>query len=108
MSGGTRSYEMAKRMVAAGHEVHMVTSHREEEKDNNGWFTTDESGIKVHWYPVPYSNHMSYAQRILAFFSFLTAGKAVTEASSTLITPLSCIAVNCAITIPPGTLSKRL
>ena len=74
MSGGTRSYEMAKRMVAAGHEVHMVTSHREE-KNNSGWFTTDESGIKVHWYPVPYSNHMSYAQRILAFFSFAFAAK---------------------------------
>ena len=75
MSGGTRSYEMAKRMVAAGHEVHMVTSYREKEKHNSGWFTTDESGIKVHWYPVPYSNHMSYAQRISAFFSFAFAAK---------------------------------
>ena len=75
MSGGTRSYEMAKRMVAAGHEVHMVTSYREEKKDHSSWFITDESGIKVHWYPVPYSNHMSYSQRISAFFSFAFAAK---------------------------------
>ena len=26
MIGGSRSYEMARRLVAAGHEVHMVTS----------------------------------------------------------------------------------
>ena len=26
MAGGTRSYEMARRMVARGHEVHMVTA----------------------------------------------------------------------------------
>ncbi|MBF4489744.1 glycosyltransferase family 4 protein [Psychrobacter sp. N25K4-3-2] len=75
MSGGTRSYEMAKRMVAAGHEVHMVTSYREEKKEYTNWFTTDESGIKVHWYPVPYSNHMSYIQRISAFFSFAFAAQ---------------------------------
>lgn len=75
MSGGTRSYEMAKRMVAAGHEVHMVTSHREEHKEQKGWFTTDEAGIKVHWYPVPYSNQMGYVQRISAFFAFAFAAK---------------------------------
>jgi len=75
MSGGTRSYEMSKRMVAAGHEVHMVTSYREEQKEHKGWFTTDEAGIKVHWYPVPYSNQMSYVQRISAFFTFAFAAK---------------------------------
>ena len=26
MAGGTRSYEMARRLVEAGHEVHMVTT----------------------------------------------------------------------------------
>ena len=29
MAGGARSYEMARRLVADGHEVHMVTSDRE-------------------------------------------------------------------------------
>lgn len=55
MSGGTRSYEMARRMVAAGHEVHMITSSREKSNKNTNWYTTNEAGINVHWYPVPYS-----------------------------------------------------
>lgn len=75
MSGGTRSYEMARRMVAAGHEVHMITSYRKADREKKDWFTTDEAGIKVHWYPVPYSNHMSYIQRIKAFFSFAFAAR---------------------------------
>ena len=29
MSGGTRSYEIARRLVAAGHEVEIVTSDRD-------------------------------------------------------------------------------
>lgn len=75
MSGGTRSYEMARRMVAAGHEVHMITSYREDKEEDTSWFSTDESGIKVHWYPVPYSNKVSYLQRIKAFYSFAFAAK---------------------------------
>src|SRR5690606_349402 len=70
MSGGTRSYEMARRLVAAGHEVHMVTSWRNDDSRSTSWFTTEESGIQVHWLPVPYSNHMSYRERISAFASF--------------------------------------
>lgn len=75
MSGGTRSYEMARRMVAAGHEVNMVTSIRELNGQHDDWFVTEEAGIQVHWYPVPYSNHMSYAQRIGAFLSFARAAR---------------------------------
>ena len=70
MAGGTRSYEMARRLVAAGHEVHMVTSWRNDDRRAKKWFTTEEAGIKVHWLPVPYSNHMSYRQRIAAFIRF--------------------------------------
>lgn len=69
MAGGTRSYEMARRLVAQGHEVHMVTSWREADGRTN-WFETQEEGISVHWLPVAYSNHMSYSQRIRAFFRF--------------------------------------
>lgn len=75
MSGGTRSYEMARRMVSAGHEVHMVTSSREETNKKSGWYTTNESGVHVHWYPVPYSNNMSYRQRIGAFLAFALSAK---------------------------------
>lgn len=69
MAGGTRSYEMARRLVAAGHEVDLVTTWREA-GDRRDWFTTDEAGIRVHWLPVPYSNSMSYPERIRAFLRF--------------------------------------
>ena len=69
MSGGTRSYEMARHLVAKGHEVNMVTSWREEDS-RKGWFETEEAGIRVHWLPVPYSNNMGYKERIKAFLKF--------------------------------------
>ena len=77
MPGGTRSYEMARRLVAVGHELNIVTSWREAD-GRKGWFVTDEAGIKVHWLPVPYSNRMGFNERILAFFKFalLSAHKA--------------------------------
>ncbi len=72
MPGGTRSFEMARRLVAAGHEVNLVTSIREQSAAN-GWRTTIEEGIRVHWYPVPYSNHMSFTSRVCAFLRFAVA-----------------------------------
>ena len=70
MSGGTRSYEMARRLVAAGHEVHLVTTWRADATDRRTWFETVESGIHVHWLPLPYSNYMSYRKRIMVFLQF--------------------------------------
>lgn len=75
MSGGTRSYEMARRMAVAGHEVHMVTSVRNTNHPDDVWFETIEAGISVHWFPVPYSNDMSFFQRIRAFISFARAAR---------------------------------
>jgi hypothetical protein len=40
MSGGTRSFEMARRFVLEGHEVHVITSWREPTMGND-WFETD-------------------------------------------------------------------
>lgn len=73
MAGGTRSYEMARRLVAAGHEVNLITSRREADISTGFWELTEESGIKVHWYPVPYSNDMSFVRRIIAFMRFALA-----------------------------------
>lgn len=70
MNGGTRSYEMARRLVARGHEVHMITSRREGGQTRGDWEVEDIEGIQVHWLPVPYSNAMSYPKRIAAFFRF--------------------------------------
>ena len=70
MSGGTRSYEMARRFVAAGHEVHMITSSRERNKNASGWVDEIIDGIHVHWFSVPYSNKMDFKARISAFLKF--------------------------------------
>lgn len=70
MAGGSRSYEMARRLAAAGHEVHMVTSDQEGRADGNEWSVSSEAGFQVHWTPVAYDNTMGYRQRILAFLRF--------------------------------------
>lgn len=70
MYGGTRSYEMARRLVDWGHEVHLITSDRSGSSDKNGWYTTEESGIQVHWLPVTYSNNMGFNDRVKAFIKF--------------------------------------
>lgn len=70
MHGGTRSYEMARRLVAAGHEVHIVTTWWRNATAKRSWFETVEAGINVHWLPVLYSNDMSYRDRIISFLRF--------------------------------------
>ncbi|MFW5993128.1 MAG: glycosyltransferase family 4 protein [Desulfohalobiaceae bacterium] len=79
MSGSTRSYEIARRLVAKGHEVNMVTSWRED-SSNREEFQSLESGIQVHWLPVPYSGRMGYKQRIKSFKLF--AQKAAKKAAA--------------------------
>lgn len=79
MSGGTRSYEMARRLVAYGHDVEVISSWRQPSKGDL-WFLTEEDGIKVHWLPVPYSNHMGFADRLKAFVQFAWAAKERTTA----------------------------
>lgn len=71
MSGGIRSFEMARRMVAAGHEVHMITSQRNPGADSpKGSFETLEQGINVHWIFNPYSNEMGFYARVRSFLRF--------------------------------------
>lgn len=72
MSGGTRSYEFARRLVERGHEVHVVTSDTETSDNarSTAWRVTDEAGAHVHWAPVPYSSSMGYRRRIRSFGHF--------------------------------------
>jgi glycosyltransferase involved in cell wall biosynthesis len=70
MSGGTRSYEQAKRLVERGHDVQMVTTAPAAAGSSLSWQTTVEEGIRVHWLPVSYSNKMSFWRRIWAFSQF--------------------------------------
>lgn len=72
MSGGTRSYEMARRMVAAGHEVHMIASWTKE-TEHKGWFEEDIEGVHTYWYPNPYDNTMTFSERVKAFIKFAQA-----------------------------------
>jgi len=71
MPGSTRSYEMARRLVKSGHEVHMITSRRENLDNMKGWDEEIIEGINVHWYPIAYSNNMGFSQRIKAFMKFV-------------------------------------
>lgn len=73
MVGGTRSFEMARRLATFGHEVQMVTSLRTEDDDRlqkYDWIETQEDGINVHWTSVPYSNKMSFRKRYNSFIKF--------------------------------------
>lgn len=69
-SGGTRSYEMARRLVARGHEVHMIASDPSPHKSARTWRIEVLDGISIHWYPVEYSNQMKFKRRIFAFVDF--------------------------------------
>jgi len=69
MSSGTRSYEMARRLVKRGHKVYMISSKHSHSgfKEKNFSF---EEGISVWWLPVKYSNNMSFFQRIYSFIVY--------------------------------------
>lgn len=69
----TRSYEFARRMVSAGHEVVMVSGDsRIPELHSKGLFArTAVDGIDVRSVRNRYSNHMGNARRILSFLSFV-------------------------------------
>ncbi len=102
MAGGIRSYEQARRLVERGHTVHVITTDITAGAQRR---QTDDDGIIVHWYPVPYSNEMSYARRIRAFAAFMVLATAkATGLGADLVfatsTPLT-VAV-------PGVLAARL
>jgi glycosyltransferase involved in cell wall biosynthesis len=69
----TRSYEFARRMIAAGHEVVMVTGDsRIPELHGRGLLAhSNVEGIEVLSVRNDYSNHMSHPRRILSFLSFI-------------------------------------
>lgn len=106
MFGGTRSYEMAKRLVASGHEVHMITSWTED-TDHIDWFEENVEGVHTYWYPNSYNNAMSFSDRIKAFLKFAKASslKASSFKDADIVfatsTPLT-------IAIPAITASKLL
>ena len=74
--GGTRSYEMARRLAAKGHGVTMITSSANLDETwapSDGWHARELEGIRLEIVRVPYDNAMSFASRIRAFFRFAAA-----------------------------------
>lgn len=103
-SGSTRSYEMARRLVRAGHEVHIVTTARSADK-KDGWVLSQEDGIHVHSVSIPYSNAMSYADRIRAFARF--ALQATLKASAIPADVVFATSTPLTIAIPGVTAARR-
>lgn len=73
--GGTRSYWIAKELVARGHEVVMITSTN---KAHPAERIEDIAGIEVHYIRNTYDNYMSKLQKLKSFGKFLI--KSVQEA----------------------------
>ena len=68
MPGSTRSYEFAKRLVARGDTVYMITSNWQGASDKS---YSKIDGIDVFWAPIRYSNNMNYFKRLFIFTWFL-------------------------------------
>ena len=101
MNGGTRSYEFAKRLVAAGHQVHMITSDRTKTGEP---YETVEAGIRVTWIPVRYSNRMGAFARIRAFITFAVRSALIAARSEADIIFATSTPLTIAI---PGVYAKR-
>ncbi|MEO3682799.1 glycosyltransferase family 4 protein [Shewanella vesiculosa] len=72
-NAGTRSYEMAKRLVKNGHNVTFVTSSAYLSANYNlqrGWNFIEIDGIKLHVLHLSYSNKDNFFKRILKFITF--------------------------------------
>ena len=72
MVGGTRGYEMMRRLVRRGRRVTAVTTDRSAGA-SPGWRVSDEDGIEVHWIGIPYSNTMPYRRRLQSFLRYAAA-----------------------------------
>lgn len=105
MAGGIRSYEQARRLVERGHEVHVVTTDITEGKRELGWRETNDDGVHVHWFSVPYANTMSYARRLRAFAEFM----ALATVKATRIKADLVFATSTPLTVAvPGVLASKL
>ena len=69
MSGGVRSFDIAKHLVDNGNIVEMITTNRES-FDSNGWKISNENGINTHWFSLFYSNQLGFFKRLKVFFLF--------------------------------------
>jgi glycosyltransferase involved in cell wall biosynthesis len=68
---------MARRLVLMGHQVEIITSTRNHKRHTPDLISID-SGIRINWINVNYSNNMGFLPRIISFikFAFLAFWKA--------------------------------
>ena len=95
---GTRSYEMSRRLIAAGHRVTMICGDYEPARldagSNARVAELDVDGIRVLRVREPYANRMGFSRRLLAFGRFArVAEKLVASLDADLVfatsTPLT-------------------
>ena len=63
--GSIRSYYLSTGLVENGYEVEMITSHNEKL-----YVQKTINGVRVHYLPVYYDNHLGFLRRIISFFRF--------------------------------------
>ncbi len=88
--GGTRSYEMARRLIQAGHRVSMVcgTSDLIDDGDQPDEIVRETvDGIDVCRIIEPNSNAMSFPRRWLCFLKFALRAASVPTATNAAIIP---------------------
>jgi len=69
-AGGTRSYEMARRWVAAGHEVEVITSRAADASLAGLEDGALLDGIRIRFVDTAYSNRFGFLRRVLSFAGF--------------------------------------
>jgi glycosyltransferase involved in cell wall biosynthesis len=71
--GGTRSYDLASGFLRSGHNVEIIssTSNPKYKNDDSRWVMVKKDGLVVHYTYLPYSNDLTYKDRIIIFFKFL-------------------------------------
>ena len=67
VAGGTRPYEMCRRLVESGHQVTVVSTPRRGKYARDKPVVADVEGIVVHFLPIPYSNVLPFWGRVGAF-----------------------------------------
>jgi len=71
-SGGTRSYDLAKRFIEKGIEVEVISATPNRSITTGGrWTVIRRDGITVNYIYLPYGNHMPYWKRSWTFLRFI-------------------------------------
>lgn len=103
--GGTRVFEMTRRLSRLGFAVSVVSTENRDGKSGT-WRTTNEDGVVVHRLGQPYSNRMSHVQRMRAFARF--AGAASRRAAGIPADVIFASSTPLTIAIPAILVKRRL